>query len=91
MSKVFHHVSTRSNWGWWDDLEGRDLAHGDEIEVLWPDGSRTTQRVRVIEGSRDIGREGVVPDHRAFIDVIIRGCDAAMPLRGSPLKAARRP
>lgn len=71
----FRKVTTVSNWGYWDSMDGKStLAEGRYI-VLWPDGTASVDDVKVDRGVLDyydMGNDRQGPNHRAYV---ARGCE----------------
>lgn len=84
--------TVRSNWNWVDQLDGTDLADGEQLQVLWPSGRETQETVRLVQGRTDVSDHGHIyraQDDRGYIDVMLYGLKIEVPLRGSTLKAKR--
>lgn len=78
----FLKVEVRSNWGYWDRLDGQDFADGEEVVVRWPDRYKEAKRVsveRTVAPGSDMGHPLEVPTCRAYVTVRVHG--AAVRLR----------
>jgi hypothetical protein len=85
-------VTVRSNWGYWDELDGEILKNGERVNVRWPDGSETQETVRVEKTSfqsEDHGHRCDIPVHKAYVDVNVRGVAASIRLAGADLDVTR--
>lgn len=85
-------VTRTSNWGYWDELDGKALVDGERIVVQWPDGSLTAEECRVEKGVhyyRDHGHDGTGPDDKAFLVVNVRGVEARIYLYESGVLCER--
>ena len=85
-------VTIRSNWGYFDELDGRDLADGEGLRLKWPDGTITVAKVILVKTSEpgsDMGHPIDIPLHRAFIGVNYRGAIAQIRLYNSPVLCER--
>lgn len=85
MSGAFARVSRKSDWGYWDQLDGETLRTGETIEVLWPDGSTSRHRCQIDRRSyhgTDTGSPIEIPDETAYVKIEVRGGAVALvPLR----------
>lgn len=82
-------VMRKSDWGYWDELDGRALEEGERLVVEWPDGSTTTEVCHVRKGVfnyNDHGHPGTGPDNVAFVNATVRGKVVEVPLTGMPAK-----
>lgn len=80
MSKVV----TRSDWGYYDCLDGKDLKDGEHVQVHWPDGTKTELRVEIERHDR-VGLGGMDEGYgvtRAYVTVSFRGVAARVRLLG---------
>lgn len=81
-----------SNWGYWDYLDGKELKDGEEIEVVWSDGTIERLKVTVLPSSlktMDHGHEVELPVREAFATIYYHGAKALIRLGGSGLKGRR--
>jgi hypothetical protein len=78
-------IEQGSNWGYWDQLDGKEMVEGEMLKVTWPDGTVEVLRVRVERGTliyEDHGHEGRGKDNKAFTTVNHHGVEARVYLRG---------
>lgn len=77
-------LEVRSNWGYWDALDGKDLVDGEVLIFAWPDGTTTTEPVRVLQGTfeySDMGHKSTGPNHRAYVERVVLGQTTRIYLR----------
>ncbi len=77
-------ITVRSDWGYFDyvAMVGRDLKDGEEVEVRWPDGIETRERVRLDRTMAQSARPGdEIPTVRAYVDAKYRGVATRVYLR----------
>lgn len=70
----FREVTTVSNWGYWDSLDGKSTLADGVYDVRWPDGVLSRDTVKVDRGAlyySDHGNDRQGPNHRAYV---ARGC-----------------
>lgn len=81
----FRPVTQHSNWGYWDDLDGKALQNGETVEVQYPDG--TIERGIVFtedhpsQGS-DMGAPYTYHNVSAFLCFTLHGAEVRLGLRG---------
>ena len=89
----FKEVTQYSNWGYWDQLNGKTLEKGEEIVVRWPDGGLdcacVVDTIEWGESYSDMGSPTTIPHAVALAVIPIRGATVRVVLRGSGLKAVR--
>lgn len=87
-------VVVRSDWGYYDALDGVDLKDGEPVTVQWPDGSRTPEVVEVESGRTGHRGLGNCDDDIGFsyarIVVIHHGVEARIRLLDSGCLVERR-
>jgi hypothetical protein len=67
-------ITVRSNWGYFDQIAGRDAREGDEVEVEWPDHTESRHRIKLETTSHDGARPGdVIRTVRAYIEAAYKG------------------
>jgi hypothetical protein len=69
------------------------LKHGDEIEVAWPDGTITLEKLIVVVGAEivqiDMNRHpDSIPTRKLFVERKIYGHPVRVPLRGLGIRKA---
>jgi len=74
-------IEVRSNWGYFDALEGRDLRPGECLRIEWPDGSTTEETIGVEDHGYESSREGHISSMKAYVKVLVRGAPAKVWLR----------
>jgi hypothetical protein len=85
-------ITVRSNWGYFDALEGSDIKDGDRLRVEWPDSSVTDETAIVKDEGYDSSHEGHIPDTVTYVEVWVRGAPARVRLRDvRTLRAERLP
>jgi hypothetical protein len=80
-----------SNWGDWEQLDGKTLVDGEALRVTWPDGSTLDALVKVVDHGQAISDHGssyTGSRVRAYVEIDYRGVRALVPIRG--LEAERR-
>jgi hypothetical protein len=85
-------ATVRSDWGYWDQLDDRDLRDGEPVRARWPDGTVTGETIRIEKRDQpyqDHGHATTIPDHRAYIETAFRGAVVRVYVRGSGLKLER--
>lgn len=82
-------ITMRSDWGYFDQLEGVDLVDGELLHIEWPDGSTSEHRIEVTDSGYESVKEGHIPNKRACIIVEVRGIPARVDLRAARVKAKR--
>lgn len=70
---------------WKDELDGVALKDGENLQIIWPDGSTETRPIRVVSVER--GHHGSVTSHEAYFISKYRGRDTWARLLG--LQASR--
>jgi hypothetical protein len=78
-------IVCRSNWGYFDSLDGLDLSKGEKLFVEFPDGHRRHISVVIEETSQtgsDMGRPCEIPTRKAFAEVPVYGAKGRVPLIG---------
>ncbi len=86
---VFYKVERVSNWGYWDELNGKPVIDGRHL-IKWLDGSITEEDVKVYDGKRvisDMGHPADIKDSYAYVVVSVRGVDTEIKIAG--LEACR--
>ena len=84
-STDFQPVTQKSNWGYWDELDGKVLRDGETVEVQYPDGTiergtvTTKDHVSTIS---DMGAPCAIHDTSAFIRFEHHGAEVKLGLRG---------
>lgn len=82
-------ITEYSNWGWWDQLDGRNLAAGELLDVTFPDGETRRVTVQIQKTNRvvsDHGHPWDCPEDRAFTMARVWGLDVRIPLLGLEAK-----
>ena len=67
-----------SNWCYMDSLDGKELADKEILEVTWPDGSITTERISVrlhYDTICDMGHDTQIPVSEAYVTAPVRGAN----------------
>ena len=85
-------VLVKSNWGWWDQLDGETLRDGDLLEVTWPDGATTTETVvtrTTYEMVGDHGHDERTPRVEAFVAIRHRGAEGVVRLVAAGVSCRR--
>ncbi len=85
-------VTVRSNWGYFDELDGRDLKEGERLRLHWPDGTTTNAAVTLVktrEPGSDMGHPIEIPHHQAFVVVKHRGAETYVWLRSTGVLCER--
>lgn len=81
----FKTVTQVSNWGYWDELDGKALAAGETVEVKYPDGTIERGRVEIDSVSStisDMGSPYRISTSSAFIRFEVHGAEVKLGLRG---------
>lgn len=76
MAEKFMPINVYENWCQYDQLGHRTLEGGEKVEVKWPDGSVTQQKVSVSRSAMkalDHGKETHIPISKAYILVEMNG------------------
>ncbi len=77
-------LTVRSDWGYWDALDGADLQEGELCFFNWPDNTETAEIVRIECRSftySDQGHTCQGPDCRAFVSRVTLGTEVKIYLR----------
>lgn len=75
-------IDRGSNWGYWDQLDGKAIADGEALRVRFPDGSTLDLLARVITRSAGVSDGTEIRDARSYLPVSVRGVDVLVPLYG---------
>lgn len=78
-------ITTNKNWCSIDQLDGKDLEHGEKLKLQWPDG--TVERVQIIVKKRTVGNRDPIEEREAFVEKSIHRVIVLVPVKG--LKAER--
>jgi len=73
--------------GYTDSIGRRKATDGEKIEIVWPDNTKTTHVLKVVE--REVGCDLPITDSIAYIDLCVRGQKITVPLRDIGLKVRR--
>lgn len=80
-------ITVRSNWGYYDQLDGKDLEQNERLRIQFPDGHISEHRTlldrHVSEGRDPIGIS------LAFINVLYFGAECQVYLRQAGILAER--
>ena len=80
---MFQQVIKKSNWAYWDELDGAPLRDGEVLIIEWPDQTRTTNICHIqrdIFKYSDHGVECEGPDEKAYTIIPIYGLNVKVPL-----------
>lgn len=83
-SMVFRPIEVYSNWCYIDRFDGTDLHTGDRLEIQWPDGSQTGEKIRVHDDSfayGDMGHTCTGLNRRAYVERTVHGITVRLYLR----------
>lgn len=81
----FKRVERKSNWSYWDELNGKPLEHGELVEVQYPDGTierGIVETTNVEIPIQDMGHIYYGRDTMAFIYFDFHGANVKLGLRG---------
>ena len=82
-------ITVRSNWGYFDHLEGRDLEEHDSIIVRWPDETEEPLQVkieRIHERGALMNGDGDILTTRAYTVKPVHGLPTKVYLAGLPAR-----
>jgi hypothetical protein len=88
----FSKVETYENWCNIDRLNDKEFVNGEAVEVQWPDGTTTTEKIVYDKDSKvlnDAGEDYLARDYKAFIKADVRGSKVKVPLRKSDILLRR--
>lgn len=74
-----------SNWGDWEQLDGKTLVDGEALRITWPDGSTLDALIRVVDHGQTISDHGNSyrgERVRAYVEMDMRGVRTLVPIRG---------
>lgn len=90
MSKIIRY----SNWGYWEQLDGKTLQNGERLRVMWPDGVQEELTVIVVDHGVPIDHHGhsyTGKDVRAYAILYHHGVEIRVPLLGLEAERVTHP
>ena len=69
---MFSEIEHVSDWGEWEELEGRALKHNDRVEIQWADGSTSPHTISTRQKT-DRGARDEITTTWSFVKVQIHG------------------
>lgn len=78
-------ITRYSNWGGWDQLDGRTLQDGERLRLTWPNGFQETATIAVVDIGMNISDHGHSyrgQNVRAYVDFNHHGATARVPIAG---------
>lgn len=88
----FSPIVQYSDWGYFDQLDGKTLQEGEKLFVRWPDGSETQHICHIKSTSIYIMEHGShcdIPTVQAIVRINHNGVQAEIPLRQPGIKCRR--